>query len=85
MGTGIYNIFSSNLINLLQYIISVILTKNYKEIKNKGILYNIILVIITIVIPLILISLKIELSMYLFFYFYILRFCIYLIEFIKNF
>lgn len=65
MGTGIYNIFSSNLINLLQYIISVILTKNYKEIKNKGILYNIILVIITIVIPLILISLKIELSIYI--------------------
>lgn len=65
MGTGIYNIFSSNLINLLQYIISVILTKNYKEIKNKGILYNIILVIITIVIPLILITLKIELSIYI--------------------
>ena len=65
MGTGIYNIFSSNLINLLQYIISVILTKNYKEIKNKGILYNIILVIITIVVPLILISLKIELSIYI--------------------
>ena len=65
MGTSIYNIFSSNLINLLQYIISVILTKNYKEIKNKGILYNIILVIITIVIPLILISLKIELSIYI--------------------
>lgn len=65
MGTGIYNIFSSNLINLLQYIISVILTKNYKEIKNKGILYNIILVIITIVIPLILVSLKIELSIYI--------------------
>lgn len=65
MGTCIYNIFSSNLINLLQYIISVILTKNYKEIKNKGILYNIILVIITIVIPLILITLKIELSIYI--------------------
>lgn len=65
MGTSIYNIFSSNLINLLQYIISVILTKNYKEIKNKGILYDIILVIITIVIPLILISLKIELSIYI--------------------
>ncbi len=64
MGTSIYNIFSSNLINLLQYIISVILTKNYKEIKNKGILYNIILAIITIIIPLILITLKIELSIY---------------------
>lgn len=65
MGTSIYNIFSSNLINLLQYIISVILTKNYKEIKNKGILYNIILAIITIIIPLILITLKIELSIYI--------------------
>lgn len=65
MGASIYNIFSSNLINLLQYSISVILTKNYKEIKNKGILYNIILVIITIIIPVLLISLKIELSIYI--------------------
>ena len=65
MGASIYNILSSNLINLLQYSISVILTKNYKEIKNKGILYNIILVIITIIIPVLLISLKIELSIYI--------------------
>lgn len=65
MGASIYNIFSSNLINLLQYSISVILTKNYKEIKNKGILYNIILVIITIIIPILLITLKIELSIYI--------------------
>lgn len=65
MGASIYNIFSSNLINLLQYSISVILTKNYKEIKNKGILYNIILVIITIIIPVLLITLKIELSIYI--------------------
>lgn len=65
MDTSIYNIFSSNLINLLQYSFSVILTKNYKELKNKGILYNIILVIITIVIPIILITLKIELNIYI--------------------
>lgn len=65
MGASIYNIFSSNLINLLQYSISVILTKNYKEMKNKGILYNIILVIITIIIPVLLITLKIELSIYI--------------------
>ena len=65
METSIYNIFSSNLINLLQYTVSVILTKNYKEIKNKGILYNIILVIFTIIIPIILITLKIELSIYI--------------------
>ena len=65
MGASIYNIFSSNLINLLQYSISVILTKNYKEIKNKGILYNIILVMITIIIPVLLITLKIELSIYI--------------------
>lgn len=65
MDTSIYNIFSSNLINLLQYSISVILTKNYKELKNKGILYNIILAIITIVIPIILITLKIELNIYI--------------------
>lgn len=65
METSIYNIFSSNLINLLQYSISIILTKNYKELKNKGILYNIILSMITIVIPIILITLKIELNIYI--------------------
>jgi len=65
MGASIYNIFSSNLINLLQYSITVILTKNYKQLKNKGILYNIILVMITIIIPVLLITLKIELSIYI--------------------
>lgn len=65
MDTSIYNIFSSNLINLLQYSISVILIKNYKQLKNKGILYNIILVMITIIIPVLLITLKIELSIYI--------------------
>mgnify|MGYP003372242840 CR=1 FL=1 len=74
MGTSIYNIFSSNLINLLQYSISVILTKNYKEIKNKGILYNIILSIITIIIPLVLITLKIELNIYIVLIFLLLYF-----------
>lgn len=65
MGASIYNIFSSNLINLLQYTVSIILTKNYKELKNKGILYNIILAIMTIIIPIILITFNIELNLYI--------------------
>lgn len=60
ISAGIYNILSSNLINIIQYLLSVIINKNIKLLKNKSILISIILSIITIIIPIIIIYFKIE-------------------------
>lgn len=60
ISVGIYNILSSNLINIIQYLLSVIINKNIKLLKNKSILISIILSIITIIIPIIIIYFKIE-------------------------
>lgn len=51
IGTSIYNILSSNVINLIQYIISVWINKNVKVLKNRTITIDIVMVIITILIP----------------------------------
>lgn len=51
IGTSIYNIVSSNIINLVQYIFSIYLNKNQKFLSNKAILIDLILVAITIIIP----------------------------------
>lgn len=51
VNTGIINILSSNLINLIQYLGSIIINKNIKLIKNRAILISIFLSIITIIIP----------------------------------
>lgn len=58
MGTSVYNIISSNVINFIQYSISLIINKNYQVIKNKGIIIQNILVIITIILPIILLKLE---------------------------
>ena len=60
ISAGIYNILSSNLINIIQYLLSVVINKNIKLLKNKLILISIILSIITIIIPIIIIYFKIE-------------------------
>ncbi len=51
VNTGIINILSSNLINVIQYLGSIIINKNIKLIKNRAILISIFLSIITIIIP----------------------------------
>ena len=61
----IYNVLSSNIINFIQYIFSIILNKNTNIIKNKAIKIDILLVIITILIPLLIIILKIEIKIVL--------------------
>ena len=63
MGTSLYNIISSNVINFIQYSISLIINKNYKVIKNKGIIIQNILVMITIIFPIILLKLENTLNM----------------------
>lgn len=59
-GASIYNIISSNVINLIQYSAAVVLNKNQKELNNKGIKIQLILVLATIVIPILMIISKIE-------------------------
>lgn len=58
IGTSLYNIISSNVINFIQYSISLIVNKNYHLIRNEGILIQIFLVILTIIFPIILLRVE---------------------------
>lgn len=60
IATSVYNIISSNIINLIQYILAIFLNKNQKQLQNKGIRIQLILVILTIVIPIIMLGIGIE-------------------------
>ena len=61
-GDSIYNILSSNIINLIQYLGTIILNKNTKSLKNKAIKADLVMVAITIIIPIVLLKMNIELS-----------------------
>ena len=58
--TSTYNIISSNIINLLQYSIAIILNQNQKEVKNQAIKIDLVLVMITILIPVAMLIFHIE-------------------------
>lgn len=62
MSTSVYNILSSNIINFIQYMASIIMNKNRKAFTNKAIKTDIVLVIITIMIPFVLVWKKIEMN-----------------------
>ncbi len=49
--TGVYNIISSNVINLVQYTFSIVLNKNGKYLKNKALKIELGIVAVTIIIP----------------------------------
>lgn len=59
---SIFNVLSSNIINLIQYIASIVLNKNKKAFINKAIKIDMVLVLITILIPLILVWRNIEIN-----------------------
>lgn len=61
--TSIYNIISSNSINLFLYMLSIILNKNINKLKNSAIKGDIIISIITIIIPLIILKINVELNL----------------------
>ncbi len=63
--TSIINVLSSNVINVVQYSMAILLNKNQNLLKNKAIIADIILVIITILIPLILVLGNIEMTIIL--------------------
>ncbi len=59
-GTSIYNIISSNVINFVQYIWSIVINKNGKALENRALKIEIGLVIASIIIPIIMTIAKIE-------------------------
>lgn len=60
--TSIINVLSSNVINVVQYLMTILLNKNQKSLKNKAIFTDIILVAITILLPLILVLGNVEMN-----------------------
>ena len=64
-GASIYNILSSNIINLIQFLGTIFLNKNTAKLKNRAIIIDMILVAITIMIPVILLQLDIKLDMFI--------------------
>ena len=70
--TGIYNVLSTNIINLAQYLGAIYINKNQKYIRNKAIRIDIIMVIITIIIPAFMVVAKIKVNMLTVIFFVIL-------------
>ncbi len=64
-GASIYNILSSNIINLVQYLGAILLNKNINRLRNKAIKVNLVLVLITIIIPILLLKFDIELNLFI--------------------
>lgn len=60
IATSTYNIISSNIINLVQYSISIIMNKNQKMVRNQAIKIDLGMVLVTILIPIIMIIFNIE-------------------------
>ena len=60
--TSLYNIISSNVINLIQYLATVVINKNTKVLKNKALIIDLVIVLITIVIPFYMINVNVKLG-----------------------
>ena len=65
IGASIYNVISSNIINLIQYVFAIILNKNQKVLKNRALKIDIIMVAVTIAIPIIIMLFKINVNIQL--------------------
>ncbi len=62
--TSVFNIISSNIINLVQYSFAIILNKNHKILRNKAIRIQLLLVLLTILIPILMLIFNIEFELY---------------------
>ena len=60
---SVYNILSSNIINLVQYIFTIVLNKNGYKLKNNAITADLVMVILTIIIPITLLIFDIEINL----------------------
>ncbi len=72
-GVSVFNILSSNIINLIQYLITIFTNKNISKLKNVAIITDVIMAILTIIIPVVLLELNIIIDasiipLYLFIY-----------------
>lgn len=65
IGASIYNVISSNIINLIQYVFAIVLNKNQKILKNRALKIDIIMVAVTIAIPIIIMLFKIDVNIQL--------------------
>ena len=63
VGASVYNILSSNVINLIQYLGAILLNKNTSKLRNKAIVTDLVLVFFTIAIPIVFFKLNIELNL----------------------
>ncbi len=77
ISTSIFNILSSNIINLVQYMASILWNKNRKAFTNRAIQVDMILVLITILLPmgLLLTNISFNLSFVPFFIILYIFFC----------
>ena len=62
ISASIYNVLSSNVINLAQYYTAIMFNKNQKSLRNKAIRVDLFLVAITIILPIFFILLKSQLQ-----------------------
>lgn len=62
ISTSIFNIISSNVINFVQYMISILSNKNKKAFTNQAIKVDLVLVLVTIIIPIALVWKQIEMN-----------------------
>lgn len=65
IGASIYNVISSNIINLIQYVFAIVLNENQKVLKNRALKIDIIMVAVTIAIPIIIMLFKIDVNIQL--------------------
>lgn len=63
LAASIYNIISSNVINLVQYLFAIFLNQNQKVLQNKAFKIDLWMVVITILIPIALLVFHIEIGL----------------------
>lgn len=63
LSTTIFNVISSNIINLIQYMVSIVMNKNKKAFVNQAIRIDMVLVLVTIIIPVVMVGKKIEMNL----------------------
>ena len=68
IGTSVFNILSSNVINLVQYSVSLGINHNFKILRNKALIIDIVMVVITILIPIIFVITNFETNIFVAFY-----------------
>ena len=77
---SVYNILSSNIINLVQYICAIIMNNNLKKLKNEAIIIDIILVLFTIFIPIFILITDMEINVIVVLIFFVLAFVFWKID-----